>query len=517
MNLLAEYAPGIPSRANKEVPRISEPQDWRMAIQKHTANRAGVHYDLRIIDDKTGKAYSWALRYLPNNPGDKVLAKLQPTHTAEYATWSGKIDSGYGAGNVKLFDQDKIEVTKADLEHITFNVYKSNGDTERYALINTGNDNWLFHNTTPTRITRPEIPDTKPSYKSIAIDKLDPNDRNQIWAPKIDGALNAFLLRKDKAVEVYSYRPSVKSKVKLIDHTYRLPYYKTKMPKAFRGKTVVLGEVFARDRDGNVLPATDTSARLLSNVWRSRDLQKTAPLDNIVYNVLRYQGKDVSKKPYSEKLEILKRITQSMPQLKMPPLAQTPEQKMELLKQVQSGKHPLTTEGLVVYDLTQDTPMKAKIFADYDVHVRGFTEGENKFKGTGVGAFTYSHTPSGPIAGRVGSGLTDDMRIDMFKHPKKYQGHVARVLAQNQFPSGALSKPSFKDFRSELWKKGAVELTPYQSELQKRLKKQHGVVVAWGLGSGKTIGSIAAADQFGKAQAVVPASLRENFKKELRA
>jgi len=748
---MSEFAPGIPSRHLKELPRISSPQEMRLAIQSHKAKRAGQHYDLRIVDDKSGKAYSWAVKNLPTNPGDKTLAVLQPTHTAAYSTWEGKIESGYGAGDVSLFKQDKIEVLKAEPSKITFNVYKSNGDTERFAMINTAGDDWLFHNVTPTRQTRPEIPTSKPSYKSVDINKLDPTKKHEIWAPKIDGALNVFLLRKDKPIETYSYRPSIKSENKIIDHTFRLPYYSSKVPKALKGSTVVLGEVFARNRDGEVLPSTETSARLLSNVWRSRELQQNAPLDNVVYNVLRYQGRDVSNKPYREKLELLKRITASMPQLKLPPLAQNPEQKVELLKTVQEGTHPLSREGIVVYDLDQSTPMKSKITEDYDVHVRDIFPGEGKYKGKAAGGFTYSHTAEGPIAGNVGGGFSDEIRKQMWEHPELWKGQVARVFAQQKLPSGALRMPIFKDIRPEMWKKafasrsemlshaikraterfpglrlnanhmthlatkirngqarfikhldgnsaqfevmhgentipviynrtkqvistvlpphavtltkkasllhgspkqnlrlltavesrfgkkifatdsprrairymgngigskefgeyraiidatpeklvhakgsvykvpaktflpdmhkgnhpwvfsstksvapiseqkhesvlkswidnklvsvpskyihtltpenlrelveqqkyllkkGAVQLLPYQEDLKKRLQKQHGVVVTWGLGSGKTIGSIAAADQFGDTKAVVPASLRENFKKELKA
>lgn len=452
-----EFAPGIPIHRTKEVPRISEPQEWRMAIQKHDAKRAGTHYDLRIVDDKTGKAYSWAVRNLPKFPGDKSLAKLQPTHTAAYSTWSGNIPEGYGAGNVQLFSQDKIEVLKADLEHITFNVYKSTGDTERYALINTGDDNWLFTNTTPTRTSRPYIPSVKPSYKSENIEKLDPNNANEVWSPKIDGALNAFLLRKGKNIESYSYRPSAKDANKLIDHTYRLPHYKTQSPMNIPGHTVVLGEVYAADKEGRALPVTETTSRLLSNVWKSRELQKHGPLQTRIFNVLTYKGKDVATKPYSEKLEILKHIAASAPGLNLPPLAVTPEQKIDMLKKIRSGNDPLSREGIAIYKLDQDTPSKAKVQEDYDVHIREIFEGEKGLKGKAAGGFTFSYSPEGPIAGRVGSGFDASTRVDMWKHPEKYKGQVARVFAQQQLPSGALRMPIFKDLRPELWKKAVVK------------------------------------------------------------
>lgn len=698
-----DFAPGLPSRHIKDVPRISEPQVWNLAIQKHDAKRAGTHFDLRLVDNKNGKAYSWAVRNLPSAPGDKTLAKLQPTHTAEYSTWSGTIESGYGAGNVELFQSDKTEIIKADPEHILFNVYKSNGDTERYALIHTGGDDWLFHNVTVTRETRPQIPTEKPSYKSIDINKVEIENPNQVLAPKIDGALNVFLLRKGKPIETYSYRPSKKDAAKLIDHTYRSNLYKTITPHAFKGNTVLLGEVFARDRDGQTRPSTETSARLLSNVWRSRELQDVSPLDNIVFNILRYQGRDVSNKPYSEKLQLLKRITSSVPGLKMPPLAISPEQKKELVRQIMNKKHPMTSEGVVVYDLNASVPMKAKIQEDYDVHIKDVFPGEGKYRGIAAGGFTYSHTPDGPVVGRVGSGFDDETRKHMWEKPEEWKGQVARVWAQQKLPSGALRMPVFKDVRSELWKKAGLNwghmakeyvvpsliagpiigagitaatsknkqefkhdvkkgmgmgiagdlatggamalwnqrknigamlkkaqirllmgkyvqtlkparvwaefahkitpefipklhdeelramsqavdvfrnhpayskiitddysfggdlvnlsrahvhsklldrlkkvnpvfesfdpnrhvaeefvkrgaakptLLPYQEQLKQKLQNQHGAVVTWGLGSGKTLGSIAAADQFGDAKAVVPASLRNNFKKELKA
>jgi SNF2 family DNA or RNA helicase len=62
-----------------------------------------------------------------------------------------------------------------------------------------------------------------------------------------------------------------------------------------------------------------------------------------------------------------------------------------------------------------------------------------------------------------------------------------------------------------------ITLTNYQEELKKKLSGQHGVLVNWGLGSGKSIGAIAAADQFGETRVVTPASLRGNFKKEIKS
>ena len=443
-----EFSPGIPIKDRKlKVPKVNKSQKWDMAIQRHSTKRAPEHYDLRLIKPGTNVAHSWAVRNLPRNPGDKTLAVLQPTHTAAYATWEGEIESGYGAGKVTLFQHDKIEVTKSDDRHITFNVYKSNGQTERYALIHTGGDNWLFYNYTPTRKSRPEIPASKKSYKSIDISKLDLTDGDKVISPKIDGAANVFVLRKNKPVEVYSYRPS-KKETELIDHTYRLPTYRKIVPDEYGTRpTVLMGEVFARDRSGKVLPSTETASRLLSNVWRSRELQKKAPLDNIIYDVLQYKGKDVSSEPYEEKLKLISKITKDIPELKAVPIYRTAEEKRRLIESIERGRNPLTREGVILLDLKSSDPQKAKFREDHDVYIRDIFPGEGKYRGKAAGGFTYSYIPGGKIIGRVGGGFSDELRKQMWKDPEKFRGSLARVYAQGKYPSGKLRVPQFKDMR----------------------------------------------------------------------
>lgn len=60
-------------------------------------------------------------------------------------------------------------------------------------------------------------------------------------------------------------------------------------------------------------------------------------------------------------------------------------------------------------------------------------------------------------------------------------------------------------------------LQPHQQRVLDRLKEQRGLVVAHGLGSGKTLTALAAADQVeGDASFVVPASLQDNLEKETK-
>ena len=73
----------------KETPlKIDKPVQTTMSIQKHMAERAGEHRDLRIkINDK---AASWVVPHgIPNVPGKPRLAIQQPEHEVDYMKFSG--------------------------------------------------------------------------------------------------------------------------------------------------------------------------------------------------------------------------------------------------------------------------------------------------------------------------------------------------------------------------------------------------------------------------------------------
>jgi len=63
-----------------------------------------------------------------------------------------------------------------------------------------------------------------------------------------------------------------------------------------------------------------------------------------------------------------------------------------------------------------------------------------------------------------------------------------------------------------------TRLLPHQERVVQRIQKQTGLVVAHGLGSGKTLSSIAAAVRINpdSTQVLVPASLRSNYEKEIK-
>lgn len=137
-----EFAPGIPAnRKIHKIPKVKNPQPWTLAIQKHDANKAGTHFDLRLIPPKGNKAHSWAIpkAKLPKR-GVMQLAIQQPTHTKEYATtFSGKIPKGtYGAGKVTMHTNEPVTVLSAGDNRVKFR--RASG--EQFTLFRTKEKQW---------------------------------------------------------------------------------------------------------------------------------------------------------------------------------------------------------------------------------------------------------------------------------------------------------------------------------------------------------------------------------------
>jgi len=448
-----ETIPGIPDRNKfQNIPKVKDPVIWEFAVHSHEAEVAGPHKDLRLGDPETGHAHSWVIQHLPK-PGEKVLAIHQPTHTLDYMNFEGKIESGYGKGNVSLEARDKVEVVKAEPGKLSFVVHKST-TPGRYTLIKAfDGKNWLLVNHTPTRLSR-SVPAYKPKYKEKELSKLDYMDDSKIWSPKIDGAHALFVLRKDKPIETYSYRVSRKDNNALIDHTFKTSLYRNIAPPEVGNETVLRGELFAKDNTGKVLASNETSGMLNASTMKSRELQaEKGGLDHIIYDIDTYRGRNVANLPYRDKFPLLKEVVDLTPGLKLAPMAQTWSDKQMLLSDVKSGRYPLTSEGIVEFDLDSPVPSKMKMAKDTEVYIRGFYPAakNSKYDGVAVGGIIASLKKDGPANIRIGSGLTDDLRRDFFNNPGQYIGKLIKVSYQDFYPATEKFRmPVFLGFR-EMW------------------------------------------------------------------
>jgi hypothetical protein len=439
------YAPGIPDKRAKSGIPIAQDKAWQYVVQLHKADVAGQHFDFRISDGSV--AYSWATRKGLPTLGQKVLWIRQPDHTPEYMSFKGTITDGYGKGKVNIAESGQVHVIKAEPGKISFNLYKGAG-TQKYTLIHTGGDNWLCMNTTPTKDTRPEIPEKKIKARSMDPKSITFDNPKQILTEKIDGAASLFVLRKGRPVEVFSYRKSKKGP-ELINRTYKYPdLYNTIVPDDL-DKTTLWGEAYVSDSEGRSLPHRKATGLLNANVWKARGEvdKRHLKFDNVIFNVDKYKGVDYSKKPYGEKIELLEEIQRKLPQLKLPAMAKTPKDKRRLYEAIKSGKHPKTTEGWVVWDLESDRPIKSKLKSDTELYVQGYEEGKGRLAGKlGKILATPDKAGRGAIT-RVGGGFTDFEREQIWNNKLHYLGKPMTVEYQEKLPSGKLRMPIFKLFR----------------------------------------------------------------------
>jgi hypothetical protein len=456
---LAEYAPGIPDKSRVvPLPDIRKPTTWKLSIQEHNADRAGKHLDLRLVDPRTGHAHSWAIprAELPA-PGKAVLAIQQPTHTADYALNFGKnkvdvIPEGYGKGSVRshtLADADVFHSTPAPKgTRVRFNVYKSKGP-EEYAIVRMGNGSDLLVNKTLTRERVPQLLlGEKPKTKEVDVTKVNPTSKDEVWMPKYDGAHTLVLLSdENKIPRLFSYRIPKKHTAGLIEHTHKAPdLLVRRVPKDLKN-TVLRAETIGITSEGKAIPASDVAGLLNATVTNSRERQKelNAKLVPVLFDIESIKGKSVQHLPFEERYKLLKGIGERL-QLPVTDTAFDTATKEKLLKHIREGKHPHTSEGVMIQSLSTNSPaQKAKFRPDHDVYVREIFEAvDARGKGLGrAGGFEYSWTPRGPIVGRVGTGFDHALARDMFISSNKYTGRVAKVDAERKNPSGSLSKPSF--------------------------------------------------------------------------
>lgn len=443
-----EFAPGIPaSKRIRELPTINKPVIWEQSLQKHKAVRAGLHYDMRIGDPATGVAYSWALpkAEIPE-PGSFRLAVRTFDHRTDYMPFRGEITERYGKGTVALERHDKTEVMEMSPDKIRFNLYDKKAP-EEFMLNRVGRHLWLLHNVTVTRNRHPEIPKSKPQYKSTPIGQIDVGNDDQIMEPKIDGAHVLVHFRKaGEHPRVYSYRPAKDRPHDLIEHTHKFMRLRAaEVPKSLEG-TILRGEAYA-EKNGKVRPATVTAGILNSKVLESREKQKElGDLRVTIFDVANVKGEDKEDLSYRDKLSVLKKAHDAIPELRLPEMAVTPQEKRTMLERVRSGKHPVTDEGVVLWSKSSSERYKSVRRPDHDVIIRRIEEGKGRLKDEMAGGFSYSlHAdgPRGEIKGTVGSGLSDALRKDMSNNPHKYIGATATVRARKQFESGALRAPSF--------------------------------------------------------------------------
>lgn len=134
---MKEFAPGIKTRTYSILPKRKK-EIWEFVIQKHLADKSGLHYDIRFGDPKKNIGYSFVSKKYPLTD-KKTLAIQTFDHSLPYFDFEGKIKKGYGKGLVKKILRTKIEIEKSSPKRLIFSL-----DGQKYGLINTKDKNWLL-------------------------------------------------------------------------------------------------------------------------------------------------------------------------------------------------------------------------------------------------------------------------------------------------------------------------------------------------------------------------------------
>ena len=291
---------------------------------------------------------------------------------------------------------------------------------------------------------------TKAVYRKMDINSLDPSREHEAWSVKIDGAHTITKMQKGKLPLLYSHRIS-KRTGGLIPYTPKLPHIKNKSP--FNAE--VRAETYAVDSKGRAVHPDVVTSILNSGVDKSLQLQRERGIRTVtaLIDVDKFEGRDMTHASYGEKRRVLEMIAAKNPDFHLPDTAFTAKDKERLWKKMLAKRHPQSKEGLVVHDIhSPETPFaKAKIVDHHDVYVTGVFPEEDVKVGRipMAGGFTYSWEPGGKPVGKIGTGFSHKMKVDMLRNPGSYLGRAAKVKALDVSKNKVLVKPSFDGWHVE--------------------------------------------------------------------
>lgn len=402
------------------------------AIQRHDALRAGPHLDLRLLIGD--EAHSWATRKgLPTEPGRPRLLIQQPTHRAEYASWQGTIPEGeYGAGEVTLDELQDIVIKSSDNDKIHFFMPKGNNPGE-FTMFRKDGANWLAVKHKP----RAEYFERRQKYRNKG--EVPPEawtSRTWIAEEKKDGAGTIAVLDKNKGISFISARESISGLP--IHRTWNVPHLDVKVPPEYHG-TVLRGETWHPGgfyEASRILNSAPTKAVMLQ---LEKGLLNFAP-----FKVERAPGGE--KIPYSEQRKFIEKLTRDLgvPYIQ-PPGKQIIGDKQKLLnKVIGEGGEGIILKPLDSFD--EKDWFKVKNRNDWDLRIVGTTEGRNKYRGRGIGAFILADR-TGRVVGRA-AGMPDEIREEAYLEPENFIGQIAKIKSQGVAVS-QLRAPVFKGFSTD--------------------------------------------------------------------
>ena len=432
-------APGLPDRHDYgDLTRLTPDSVYTLVRQLHRADRARLHEDMRI--GRPSGLYSWAVpKFMPED-GSRRLAIQQPVHQWSYKEFQGRLKRGYGKGTVEKMEESNVVILKNTGDHIMF----TRGDVRDapiYSMVRTKDDKWLL------AIHRKDQPPQvklypKEHFKQVPMDKVPELIANgAVITKKLDGAGTLLWLGKD-GVRAFGIRTNAKGQKP--EYTDAIGGLRSlQVPKDLQG-TLLRGEVIGVRRNKAIGP-NELSGILNATTMNAVSKRQGDGIRLLVAALaLHENGADT----YDQK-----RVNDIVARLNSehiaPMTTYSGVQASRMLKDMEAGKDPMTHEGVVIHQPGK-RPLKSKFKDDYDVTIDGVFPADVQ-PGTvpRAGGFTYTLPGHEGTVGKVGTGFTHKMLVDMLKNPDAYIGRTARVQSQDQHPSGALRAPSFISMKED--------------------------------------------------------------------
>ncbi|MDL9935199.1 ATP-dependent DNA ligase [Gordonia sp. ABSL1-1] len=398
---LAEMQMSDPDDPRSEAPDSPDPDspdpdtraDPIFVIQEHRARR--LHYDFRLEHD--GVLVSWAIpKNLPTDPDQNRLAVQTEDHPMDYADFEGEIPAGeYGGGQVRIWDRGTFTVEKwRDKEII---VRLSGGRIQgRYALIRTGEQNWLAHLMSDE--VRPILPDslTRPRPMLATDDPIDKlGDRDWAFEGKWDGY--RILLRHIGGTLTLTSRSG-------IDMTADFPELQSVTENLGLLDVILDGEVVAVDSSGR------TNFTLLAS---RNNTHETYALKLYLFDILYLNGSPLLNKPWSQRRTLLEELAPAFrqsPYVEVPPLLPGPGAAAvaHSLEHNMEGVVAKRRSSVYRQGHRSSSWLKQKNWSDIEVVIGGWRPGRGNRANT-IGSLLVGLPEETGLryVGRVGTGFTD--------------------------------------------------------------------------------------------------------------
>jgi len=300
----------------------------RFVIQKHDASR--LHYDFRL--EVNGVLKSWAVpKGIPFKKGEKHLAVHVEDHPIEYGGFEGIIPKGqYGGGTVMLWDAGEFEPLGGDPAndiqdgklHFALHGKKLQGEWTLVRLARSQNDEWLLIKSGSDMKPVSSRKDNQSSRTGRTMAQIA-TAKDEQWQSDPDKSKNNLpFIAPMKASLVTEPPASGKWLYELKFDGYRVIALKTDrsvrlMSRSEKEFTARYSEIAEAVEDLNVreaildgeIVALDRKGRPSFQLLQALEVSSARPqLAFYIFDLLRLNGKNLIKRPLTERRDHLHRI-----------------------------------------------------------------------------------------------------------------------------------------------------------------------------------------------------------------